>query len=77
MLDGSVQYAYDFVEKVPLVKQEAFQVTLDQIAERRPEAARANLAQFYDNSLVQELIREGFFNSLWGKDVRSMTLSGR
>jgi hypothetical protein len=45
MLDGGVQYAYDFVEKVPLVKHEAFQVTLDQIAERRPEAARENVAQ--------------------------------
>src|SRR5437763_1590484 len=27
MLEGTMQYAYDFVEKIPLVKREAFQVT--------------------------------------------------
>ena len=68
MLDGSVQYAYDFVEKIPLVKREAFQVTLDEIANRRPQAKQANPDRFYDNNLVQELIDEGFFVSLWGKN---------
>jgi len=71
MLDGSVQYAHDFVEKVPLVKRQAIQVTLDQIAEKRPEAKRAKPEQFYDNSLVQELIDEGFFKSLWGADFQA------
>ena len=70
MLDGSVQYAYDFVEKIPLVKRDAFQVTLDEIANKRPEAAQAKAEQFYDNSLVQELINEGFFASLWGKNIQ-------
>ena len=68
MLDGSVQYAYDFVEKVPLVKREAFQVTLDESVKMRPEAKQAKPERFYDNSLVQELIDEGFFVSLWGKN---------
>jgi ABC-type nitrate/sulfonate/bicarbonate transport system substrate-binding protein len=40
MLDGSVQYAYDFVEKVPLLERQVFQVTVDQIAQKRPEAKR-------------------------------------
>lgn len=70
MLDGSVQYAYDFVEKIPLVKRDAFQVTLDQIAHQRPAAKQAKPEQFYDNSLVQELINEGFFASLWGKNIQ-------
>ena len=70
MLDGSVQYAYDFVEKIPLVKRDAFQVTLDEIANKRPEAKQAKPEQFYDNSLVQELINEGFFASLWGKNIQ-------
>ena len=77
MLDGSVEYAYDFVEKVPLVKQQAFQVTVEQIAEKRPEARQAKLEQFYDNSLVQELIKEDFFKSLWGKELQSQTFSAR
>jgi ABC-type nitrate/sulfonate/bicarbonate transport system substrate-binding protein len=68
MLDGSVQYAYDFVEKVPLVKREAFQVTLDESVSKRPEAKQAKPDRFYDNSLVQELIDERFFVSLWGKN---------
>ena len=68
-LEGSVKYAYDFVEKVPLVKRDAFQATLDQIANKRPEAKQAKPEQFYDNSLVQELINEGFFKSLWGKNI--------
>jgi hypothetical protein len=68
MLDGSVQYAYDFVEKVPLVKPQAFQVTLDVIAQKNPKAKSAKPEQFFDNSLVQELINEKFFFSLWGKN---------
>ena len=77
MLDGSVEYAYDFVEKVPLVKQQAIQVTLEQIAAKRPEAKQAKVEQFYDNSLVQELIKEDFFKSLWGKKLQPQTFSGR
>ena len=67
MLEGTLQYAYDFVEKIPLVKREAFQVTADEIGKKNPKAKAAKLEQFYDNSLVQELINEGFFTSLWGK----------
>ena len=69
MLDGSVQYAYDFVEKVPLVKPQAFQVTLDVIAQKNPKAKQAKPEQFFDNSLVQELINEKFFTNLWGKTL--------
>jgi NitT/TauT family transport system substrate-binding protein len=66
MLEGTMQYAYDFVEKVPLVKREAIQVTLDETGKKNPKAKQAKPEQFYDNSLVQELIKEGFFASLWG-----------
>jgi len=68
MLDGSLAYAYDFTEKVPLVKPAAFQVTLEDIAKKNPKAKTAKPGQFYDNSLVQELIDEGFFVKLWGKN---------
>jgi ABC-type nitrate/sulfonate/bicarbonate transport system substrate-binding protein len=71
MLDGTVRYAYDFVEKVPLVKPKAFGVTLDLVGEKRPAAKQAQPDQFYDNSLVRELIQEGFFKSLWGNDVQA------
>jgi ABC-type nitrate/sulfonate/bicarbonate transport system substrate-binding protein len=68
MLDGSIQYAHDFMEKVPLVKSAAFQTTLDQIAKANPRAKQAKPQQFFDNSLVQELVDEGFFTTLWGKN---------
>lgn len=77
MLEGSAQYAYDFVEKIPLVKREAFQRTINEIAEQRPEARRAQPEHSFDNGLVQELIKEGFFKSLWGKDMPSQAFSGR
>jgi ABC-type nitrate/sulfonate/bicarbonate transport system substrate-binding protein len=67
MLEGTMQYAYDFVEKVPLVKREAIQVTLDETGRKNPKAKQAKPEQFYDNSLVQELVNEGFFASLWGR----------
>ena len=67
MLEGTMQYAYDFVEKIPLVKREAIQVTLEESGRKNPKAKQAKPEQFYDNSLVQELIKEGFFASLWGK----------
>ena len=68
MLDGSLAYGIDFIEKIPLVKSAAFQVTLDDIAKKNPKAKTAKPEQFYDNSLVQELIDEGFFTKLWGKN---------
>ena len=68
MLEGSVQYAYDFVEKIPLVQPAAIQVNLDEAAQRNPKAKQAKVEQFYDNSIIQELINEGFFVSLWGKN---------
>lgn len=67
MLEGTMQYAYDFVEKIPLVKREAIQVTMDESGRKNPKAKQAKPEQFYDNSLVQELIKEGFFTSLWGR----------
>ena len=69
MLDGSIQYGYDFMEKIPLVKSQAFQVTLDQIARNNPKAKQVKPDQFFDNSLVQEVVDEGFFAKLWGKKL--------
>jgi NitT/TauT family transport system substrate-binding protein len=67
ILDGSLKYGYEFMEKVPFVKAAGFQVTLDEIARTNPKAKLAKPGQFYDNSLVQELVDEGFFTKLWGR----------
>ena len=67
ILDGSIKYGYEFMEKVPLVKAAGFQVTLNEIARTNPKAKQAKPQQFFDNSLTQELLDEGFFTKLWGK----------
>ena len=67
LLEGTMQYAYDFVQKIPLVKREAIQVTMDESGRKNPKAKQFKPEQFYDNSLVQELVKEGFFTALWGR----------
>jgi NitT/TauT family transport system substrate-binding protein len=68
ILDGSIKYGHEFMEKVPLVKAAGFQVTLDEIGRTNPKAKQSKPQQFFDNSLVRELIDEGFFAKLWGKN---------
>jgi len=53
---------------VPFVKRAGFQVTLDEIARTNPKAKQAKPEQFFDNSVVQELVDEGFFAKLWGRN---------
>ena len=68
MLEGSLKYGYEFMEKVPFVKRAGFQVTLDEIARTNPKAKQAKPEQFFDNSLIQELVDEGFFAKHWGRN---------
>ena len=68
MLDGSIKYGQDFLEKIPFVKPAAFQVTLDEVGRSNAKAKLAKPQQFFDNSLVQEVVDEGFFLKLWGKN---------
>ncbi|MGH7817479.1 MAG: ABC transporter substrate-binding protein, partial [Candidatus Binatia bacterium] len=68
VLEGTLKYGYEFMEKVPFVKPAGFQVTLDEIARTNPKAKQAKPQQFFDNSLVQELVDEGFFTKLWGRN---------
>lgn len=41
------------------------------VGRKRPAAKQVEPNQFLDNSLVQELVKEGFFTSLWGQDLHS------
>jgi hypothetical protein len=67
MLEGSLKYAQDFTEKIPLVKREGVQVVLDQETAKNAPPKEFTPERFYDNSLVQELIHEGFYKSLWSR----------
>ena len=66
-LEGGLRYARDFTEKIPLVKRDGVQIVLEQEAAKNLQAKDFTAERFYDNSLVQELINEGFYKSLWGK----------
>ena len=44
MLDGSIKYGLDFIEKVPFVTTAAFQVTLDEVARTNPESETGKAA---------------------------------
>ena len=68
ILEGSLKYGHEFMEKVPFVKSAGFEVTLKEIARSNPKAKQAMPAQFFDNSIVQELVDEGFFAKLWGRN---------
>jgi hypothetical protein len=57
------------------VKKAAFEVTLDLVSAKRPAAKQADANQFYDNSLTEELVKEGFFRALWGKELQSQASS--
>jgi ABC-type nitrate/sulfonate/bicarbonate transport system substrate-binding protein len=69
ILEGSLKYGYEFMEKIPFVKRAGFQVTLDEIARSNPKAKLAKPEQFFDNSVIQELVDEGFFAKLWGRNL--------
>ena len=44
------------------------QAPFGQIARNNPKAKTAKPEQFFDNTLVQELINEGFYAKLWGRN---------
>ncbi len=68
ILDATLKYGYEFMERIPFVKRAGFQATLEEIARTNPKAKQAKPEQFFDNSVVQELVDEGFFARLWGKN---------
>ncbi len=43
MLEGSLKYGYDFIEKIPLVKPQAFQTTLEEIGKKNPRTEQRGL----------------------------------
>src|SRR5690242_16562121 len=63
-LEASWQFGVDVIERVPNLDREMFKLVLEERARSRPEAARAKPEQFFDDSLVRELEKEGFFKKI-------------
>ena len=66
-LEASWQFAVDVVERIPYPDPEMFKVVLEERARSRPEAAKAKPEQFFDDTLVRELEREGFFKKIYAR----------
>jgi ABC-type nitrate/sulfonate/bicarbonate transport system substrate-binding protein len=65
ILEASWQFGVDVIERIPNLDPEMFRLVLEERARTRPEAAKAKPEQFYDDSLVRELEREGFFKKIY------------
>ena len=66
-LEASWQFGVDVIERVPNLDPDMFKLVLEERARTRPEAAKAKPEQFYDDSLVRELEREGFFKKIYSR----------
>lgn len=54
-----------YLKRVPLPTPEAFRSVLEELAQANPKAKGQEPRKFYDDSIVQELERSGFINSLY------------
>jgi ABC-type nitrate/sulfonate/bicarbonate transport system substrate-binding protein len=57
-------------ETVPLVRREGIQQALDSIPEASAKSAKLNLDGLIDNSIIQELEKEGFLKELYPEGVK-------
>jgi ABC-type nitrate/sulfonate/bicarbonate transport system substrate-binding protein len=59
------EYAYEafkkWADRTPVPKAESIRTTLDAIKQKTPKAASADPASFIDPSLVDQLVKEGYF----------------
>jgi len=60
----------DAWESVPLVRREGIQQALDGIPEASAKSAKLNLDGLIDNSIIQELEKEGFLKELYPEGVK-------
>jgi NitT/TauT family transport system substrate-binding protein len=57
-------------ERVPFPKRDGFVFALDRLTKELPEAAKMNADNFIDNSIIQELEKEGFIKELYSERAK-------
>jgi len=67
VLEASWQFGVDVIERIPNLDPEMFKLVLDERAQTRPEAKKFKPEQFFDDSVVKELEKEGFFKKLFAR----------
>lgn len=66
-LEASWQFGVDVIERIPNLDPEMFKLVIEERARTRPEAAKSKPEQFFDETLVRELEREGFFKKIYAR----------
>ena len=59
--------ACDVIERIPNLDPEMFKLVLEERAQTRPEAKKFKPEQFFDDSVVKELEKEGFFKKIFAR----------
>ncbi|OGQ63200.1 MAG: hypothetical protein A2W73_11820 [Deltaproteobacteria bacterium RIFCSPLOWO2_12_55_13] len=54
-----------YLKKYPLPTPEAFQSVLDELVQENPKAKGQDPRKFYDDSIIRELAKSGFIDSLY------------
>ncbi len=67
LLEKTYAYQARYFQRVPVTTDAGIQTVLNELAARIPKAREAKPSDFYDNSLVQELVAEGFIDRVFGK----------
>jgi len=67
VLSATYDEAYQAIEKEGSPTESGIQVMLNELAKTDPQARQARAADFMDNTVVGELVREGFIKALWAK----------
>jgi NitT/TauT family transport system substrate-binding protein len=67
VLEASWQFGVDVIERIPNLDPDMFKLVLDERAQTRPEAKKYKPEQFFDDSVVKELEKEGFFKKIFAR----------
>ena len=67
VLEASWQFGVDVIERIPNLDPEMFKLVLEERAQTRPEAKKFKPEQFFDDTVVKELEKEGFFKKIFAR----------
>ena len=67
VLEASWQFGVDVIERIPNLDPEMFKLVLEERAQTRPEVKKFKPEQFFDDSVLKELEKEGFFKKLFAR----------
>jgi hypothetical protein len=63
-IESTWQFGIDVVERIRNLDPQVFRVVLEERARTKPDAGKAKPEQFFDDSLVKEIEKEGFFKKI-------------